>query len=340
MTRRTRIGSAVAVAAAAGFAIDRYVANRMHRAIASVPYGQLPCDRSYRVDASDGTTLYVEEVGRPDAPLTVIFAHGFMLELATWHFQRLALTSDDARLVFYDARCHGRSSSCGADELSVSQLGRDLVAVLENSAPIGPVVLVGHSMGGIAVQALVEDRPDLLRDRVAGVALISTSAGELDAVTFGLPRSLVRPLRRVLPPLAASVPDVVEAARRTGAGVRYVLTDLYSFGSRADPALVSFMDRMLSGVPMSVVTAFWPIFFEHAKADALPRLVGIPTLVLVGDADRIIPPEHSATIARLVPDAEYVVLPDAGHMAILERPDAVVDHLRLLIERASRRTTA
>jgi len=299
------------------------VLRRVPRRAAEEPYGDLPADRSYRVRATDGVELWVEEVGPADAPLTVVLVHGFMLELASWHFQRLALAGPDVRLVLYDQRCHGASQSSPADGLSVSQLGRDLVSVLEKAAPTGPVVLVGHSMGGIAVQSLVEDFPELLTDRIVGVALINSSAGQLEKVTFGLPRPLLHPLRVALPPLAQQVPAVLELARRTGGGARVVLTQLYSFGSRVDPALVAFMDEMLSRVRIDVVTAFWPMFLGHSKADALPRLAGIPTVVVVGEADRIIPPEHSEVIGSLVPGSTLTVVPEAGHMVILERPDAV-----------------
>ncbi len=327
MSLRDRHRGLLSVAAlgvvGAGLLADRYVLRRVRRRAAEEPYGQLPADRTYHVRATDGIELYVEEVGPLDAPLTVVLVHGFMLELASWHFQRLALAAADVRLVLYDQRCHGASASSPADALSVSQLGRDLVSVLEEAAPTGQVVLMGHSMGGIAVQALLEDSPDLLRERIVGVALISSSAGQLEEVTFGLPRPVIRPLRMAIQPLAQQVPVVLELARRAGGGARVVLTQLYSFGSRVDPALVAFMDEMLSRVRIDVVTGFWPMFLSHSKADALPRLAGIPTVVVVGDADRIIPPGHSEVIGSLVPGSTLTVVPGAGHMVILERPEAV-----------------
>jgi pimeloyl-ACP methyl ester carboxylesterase len=299
--RRGWLSAAAVGVVGAGLLADRYVLRRVRRRAASEPFGALPADRAYRVRATDGIELYVEEVGSRDAALTVVLVHGFMLELASWHFQRLALAGDDVRLVFYDQRCHGASDTSPPGALSVSQLGRDLVSVLESAAPSGPVVLVGHSMGGIAVQALVEDCPGLLGERIVAVALISSSAG---------------------------------------GGARVVLTQLYSFGSRVDPALVAFMDEMLSRVRIDVVTAFWPVFLSHHKADSLPRLAGIPTEVLVGDTDRIIPPHHSETIASLVPGSHLTVVPGAGHMVILEEPDAVNAVLADLLLRARKGTGA
>jgi pimeloyl-ACP methyl ester carboxylesterase len=329
--RRTLWSATALGVVAAGIVADRYLVRRARDRAAEEPFGALPADRTRTVRTTDGIELYAEEVGPLDAPLTVVFVHGFMLDLASWHYQRLALAGDGVRLVFYDQRCHGRSGHGDRAALSASQLGRDLVCVLEKCAPRGPVVLVGHSMGGIAVQALVEDFPDLLRERVVGAALISSSAGELAQVTFGLPRAVVRPLRRALPPLAQSLPAAVELARRAGGGARIVLTQLYSFGSPVDPALVAFMDRMLSGVSIGTATAFWPMFLEHHKADSLPRLATVPTRVIVGSADRIIPPEHSEVISSLVPGSQLTVVEGAGHMVILERPELVNDVLAELL---------
>ncbi|MDQ1680554.1 MAG: hypothetical protein QOI42_1413 [Frankiaceae bacterium] len=329
--RRTLWSAAALGVVGAGVVADRYLVRRVRGHAADEPFGALPADRTRRVRTTDGIELYAEEVGASDARLTVVFVHGFMLELASWHYQRLALAGDGVRLVFYDQRWHGRSDSGERAALSVSQLGRDLVCVLSECAPDGPVVLVGHSMGGIAVQALVEDFPDLLRERIVGVALISSSAGELQEVTFGLPRAVVRPLRRALPPLVQTLPAALELARRAGGGARVVLTQLYSFGSRVDPALVAFMDQMLSGVSIGTATAFWPMFLEHHKADSLPRLANVPTRVIVGTADRIIPPEHSEVIRSLVPGSRLTVVGGAGHMVILERPEAVNDVLSELL---------
>ena len=337
---RSYLSAAALGAVGLGLLADRYVLRRVRRRAVEDPFGELPADRRYRVRTSDGIELCVEEVGRTDAPLTIVFVHGFMLELASWHFQRIALAGGDVRLVFYDQRSHGASDASDPSELSVTQLGRDLVSVLEIAAPSGPVVLVGHSMGGIAVQALVEDYPQLLLDRVVAVALISTSAGELEGVTFGIPRTLIAPLRRALPPVAQQIPALLELARRAGGGARVVLTQLYSFGTRVDPALVAFMDDMLSRVRIDVVTHFWPMFLSHHKADALPRLAAVPTVVVVGEADRIIPPHHSQTIAQLVPGSTLTVVPAAGHMVILECPDVVNEILARLIVTASGAGTA
>ncbi|MGG2005337.1 alpha/beta fold hydrolase [Novosphingobium resinovorum] len=67
-----------------------------------------------------------------------------------------------------------------------------------------------------------------------------------------------------------------------------------------------------------------------ARADPLPGLgaIAVPTLVLVGEDDRTTPPHYSRTIAQAVPGATLVTIPECGHMAPMERPEAVNAALR------------
>ncbi len=112
----------------------------------------LDADRSCVVTTPDGVPLAVREVGPESAPLTVVFAHGFCLRMGSFHFQRARLSEqwgDQVRMVFYDQRGHGQSGEAPPDTYTVEQLGQDLESVLAVMAPRGPVVLVGHSMGGM-----------------------------------------------------------------------------------------------------------------------------------------------------------------------------------------------
>ncbi|MHC3821651.1 alpha/beta hydrolase, partial [Streptomyces sp. DT9] len=93
--------------------------------------------------------------------------------------------------VHWDQRSHGRSERGRAQaqgvHVDIDQLGRDLKAVIDAAAPEGPLVLVGHSMGGMTMMALAAQYPALMRDRVVAGAFVGTSSGKLGAVSFGLP---------------------------------------------------------------------------------------------------------------------------------------------------------
>src|SRR6476646_4849106 len=130
---------------------------------------------AHTVIADDGVPLHVEidEADTPGSPLTVVFVHGYALNLDCWHFQRAAYRGL-VRTVFYDQRSHGRSGRSTEDHANIEQLGHDLLSVLDAAVPEGPIVLVGHSMGGMTVVALAEEYPELFGDRIVGVGLVGT----------------------------------------------------------------------------------------------------------------------------------------------------------------------
>ena len=85
------------------------------------------------VTTPDGVPLAVREVGPVDAPLTMVFAHGFCLRMGAFHFQRTRLAEEwgpQVRMVFYDQRGHGRSGEAEPETYTLTQLGQDLETVL------------------------------------------------------------------------------------------------------------------------------------------------------------------------------------------------------------------
>jgi pimeloyl-ACP methyl ester carboxylesterase len=280
--------------------------------------------------------------GRTPAPVTVVFSHGYCLNQDSWHFQRAALRGL-VRTVHWDQRSHGRSArgaaqrGPGAVPVGIDQLGRDLKAVIDAAAPDGPLVLVGHSMGGMTVMALADQYPELVRERVVGVAFVGTSSGRLGEVNFGLPVAGVNAVRRVLPGVLkalGSQAGLVERGRRATADLFAGLIKRYSFSSAdVDPAVVRFAERLIEGTPIDVVAEFYPAFAEHDKSQALSVFLEVPALVLAGEKDLVTPSAHSEAIGALLPDAELVLVPDAGHLVMLEHPETVTDRLAGLLAR-------
>jgi pimeloyl-ACP methyl ester carboxylesterase len=303
-------------------------------------------DRTALVQTDDGVLLSAEEIGPRDAPLTVVFVHGYTLSMGSWAFQRRALAAElatanghrpDARLVFYDQRGHGSSGRGTPERSTIEQLARDLDAVLVARVPRGPVVLVGHSMGGMTIMGLAALRPELFGSRIAAVALISTSSGQLADLTFGLPELLTRVRAAVLPVAAWTMrhrPSFAERTRRLAADVVSVVTRSLSFASSdVDPALVRYVDSMIAGTPVDVIAEFYPALAGMDHTGSLTPLRTIPTLVLTGDRDKMIPMEHSEHIVERLPDSEFVVVPDAGHLVLLEKPAEVTRALTALVSR-------
>ena len=346
MGRRSRTAAltgavlgSVAAGIAAGAVVERLAVGRQRLRPdpeAREPFGRLP-GRERTVVADDGVRLHVEEVGAGD--VTVIFCHGFALSLASWHYQRRDLV-DVGRLVFYDHRSHGRSQRGGHGTETLDQLGRDLATILDAVAPSGPVVLVGHSMGGMTIMSLAHQRPELFGTRIVGAVLVATEAGNVTQAFLPLPvRASGLLTGRLLPHADRFVrrrATVVERARRVGSDFAFLVTRLGGFGPDASPAQIEFTERMIAATPLEVITAFVPTFVEHDKFEALGVVGRVPTLVIGGERDRITPVHQSRAIAAHAPGAELVLLDGAGHMVMLERAPLVNLHLRAFIRRVSR----
>jgi pimeloyl-ACP methyl ester carboxylesterase len=305
-------------------------------------------DRTALVQASDGVLLSVEEIGPANAPLTVVFVHGYTLSMASWTFQRRTLAAElatanghrpDARLVFYDQRGHGSSARGAAEHSTIEQLARDLAAVIETRVPKGPVVLVGHSMGGMTIMGLASLHPEWFGSKIAAVALISTSSGNLADLTFGMPELLTRVRAAVFPVAAWTMrrrPHLAERTRRLAADLVSSITRSLSFASAdVDPALGRYVDAMIAGTPVDVIAEFYPALAGLDETGSLEPLRRVPVLVMTGEHDRMIPKEHSELIVERLGHAEHVVLPDAGHLVLLEKPDEVSAALTALLRRVA-----
>ncbi len=341
-------GAAIGVlvaGAAAGVLAERKVTQR--RIPTDEPLGSLRA-KPRVVVADDSLELHAEvdelemtaAVATPSArPPTLVFVHGHALNLDCWHFQRAEL-GGKVRMVFYDQRSHGRSGRSRPQQCTIDQLGRDLAAVLDELVPDDPVVLVGHSMGGMTIVALADQRPEWFGSRIVGAAMISTSAGGLKAGALGLPGLPGRFAHKLSPAVVATLaraPRLVETGRRASSDLGVVVTRAFAFGGPVPREYVDFVDEMLAATPFGVIADFYPGFDEYDKYPALAALSKVPTLLLCGANDLVTPLSHSRRIAEQLPTAEFVELAGAGHMVLLERYDEVNAALSRLIERTGPR---
>ncbi|HTZ94500.1 MAG TPA: alpha/beta hydrolase [Streptosporangiaceae bacterium] len=313
---------------------------------ANEPFGQLR-GRPLSVTADDGVRLYAEVCGAEDSPVTIVFCHGYTLSHEVWHYQRQDL-EDDYRLVFWDQRSHGRSGRSDPARISIGQLGRDLAAVLAATVPPGaPVVLVGHSMGGMAIMALADQRPELFGTTVIGVVLISTTA--LVDPTGWMPGPL-RPVGRWAAPAllrgsssGRRATELTERLRGAAGDLAFLSTRFIAFGDPdVSPTVVDFLEQMIRATPIDVVADFYLALTEHDEREALPTIGQVPTLVITGMEDRLVASDQTAEVAAAIPGASLVRIPAAGHMVILERPEVVTEEISDLValaldESASRR---
>lgn len=277
--------------------------------------------RRTTVVADDGVPIAVHEHGPADADVTAVFLHGHCMQSQVWNLIRTALAASwgaRVRMVFYDHRGHGRSGHADASSYTIDQLGHDLGAVIATVAPSGPLVLVGHSMGGMTVLTYMRQQPDSVRSRVAGIALISTAAGGL--ADAGLGRLLRSPAVGAFHAAVRWVPRVTAGSTRVtclvgAAAVRAATTR----GRVVDPRMVALVAAMAGQTSVVTMSSFLKSFVDFDESAAVAALAGIPAVVICGTADVLTPPAHSEALVATLPGAYLVQIPGAGHSVIVER---------------------
>ena len=346
------LGATALAALATGVVVEKKVVRERHRGAAAVDQMGSLHSAPVEITCTDGVVLHgeVDEVApydtgeqHDDSDLTLVFVHGYALNLDCWHFQREAFRGKH-RMAFYDQRSHGRSGRSDKEHATIDQLGDDLAVALRTLAPHGRIVLVGHSMGGMSIMAFAEQHPDVFADRVDGVALVATTAGGLRphrTLSRWIPDGLGQLLAPRLVATLARAPELVDSARRSGSNLGFVVAELFAFGRKDVPAAeVEFLDRMLAGTSYEVIAEFFPNFSTLDKFAQLPAFAEVPTVIVCGTKDRLTSIDHSRRMAELLPSAQLVECKDAGHMVIFEARDEVDAALEELVERAVERGAA
>jgi pimeloyl-ACP methyl ester carboxylesterase len=298
------------------------------------------------VRTADGAQLHAVVDGSDDAPVTLVLAHGWTLAQAAWddvaELLRPRIADDELRLIRYDQRGHGRSTwgryADDVGELTIDQLGADLGEVLDQLVPSGPVVLGGHSMGGMTIMCLAAGRPELFGDRVGGVALVSTSAGDLAPAG----RTLAERLQLKLAP---GMVTVAIGGARAFERMRQLLPPSHPrhqkmvrellYGADATEEMVVAGAEIMHASTVRAFAAFYPALGTHDKREELHALTQVPVEILVGDSDKLTPKRHSRQLAEALPDATLHAVERTGHMLIQERPRLVTDALERLLAAAT-----
>jgi pimeloyl-ACP methyl ester carboxylesterase len=293
-------------------------------------------DRGYVVTTPDGVPLAVREAGPVDAPLTMVFAHGFCLRMGAFHFQRKRLGEQwgpDVRMVFYDQRGHGQSGEADPETYTLTQLGQDLESVLQEVAPRGVIVLVGHSMGGMTVLSHARQFPEQYGRRIVGAALISSAAEGVTRSPLG--EILKNPALEAVRFTARSAPKLMHRGRNVSRSLVGPILRAASFSDlRVSRSLDAFSQRMMNGTPIATMVGFLHALEVHDETGGLWTLLRIPTLIACGDHDLLTPDECSRKMAASLPQSELVIVTGASHLALLDKPDAINDGLIRLVDRA------
>ena len=313
MNRRRAAALATTVAAAAGaYALEQARARRWRVGEGALEAAglTLPADVRHRfVETSDGGRVHVVERG--EGPATVL-VHGVMLGVGVWAPQLHRLPG---RVIAVSLRGHGQSRA-GSEGYGIERLAGDVVEVLA-ALDVSGAALVGHSMGGMAVQlAALAGGAEL--ERVRRIVLVATSAAPaLPAPLVGL--------------ASAGAVRALGSAERMGRGPLPKSTTVWaarlSFGQDPAPAGVELTCAMLDAMSPSALAGLLPGLLAFDARDRIGA-IALPTDVVVGSRDVLTPPRTARAIAARVPGAVLTVLKGCGHMVMLERADELCSILR------------
>jgi pimeloyl-ACP methyl ester carboxylesterase len=249
----------------------------------------------------------------------VILAHGFSLDQSTWS-EVWPVLAERFRVVTFDQRSHGLSAPAEHGDLTLRSIGRDLGAVVEAVAGDRRVVIVGHSMGGIAALALAEQRPELVAERVAGVVFVGAAASDLLRGAMGSVTGALRPRIASLMGAPQRVDRLRKAVLRSPGDLSGIVARLTQFGPDAPPEVVHHIVGLAGRARSEVWTTGLAELMEADFGHAVARIT-MPSLVIVGEHDRVTPPASAVELAGALPEGRLVVLEGVGHVPMLERPE-------------------
>ncbi|MET1000712.1 MAG: alpha/beta fold hydrolase [Acidimicrobiia bacterium] len=299
-------GAAAGIAAAA-WASQRLAARNIRRAPDADASRVLdtPIYVDCHLDTPDRGTIHVVESG--EGP-PIMLSHGVTLSVRTWFHQLELLPKEGYRAIAYDHRGHGESV-LGEAGHSLDNLADDVKTVLLG-LDLRDAILVGHSMGGVAVQSFVIRNPELAAERVRGMVLLSTLA----KTSFG---SRSTQMKSRLERVFKWVPDTGKLWEQPNLGL---LAARVGFGKDAHPSHVELVRRMMLACSAETRRDAPRVLIGLDLTGELPS-VDIPTLVIGGTADVLTPPAYAEQMARLIPGARLELVEGGGHMLMLERTE-------------------
>lgn len=245
--------------------------------------------------------LYYEESGKG---IPVIFIHGFPFDHSIWE-PLIPLLKDHARMILPDLRGFGKSPV--TDEVYSMRLLAEDIAQLMDHLKIEQAVLVGHSMGGYVTLAFAQAYPG----RVSGLGLVATQA-------------------------AADLPERRQTRYKTAEavahkGARVVVSNMVNALTPHQELIAPLSALILQAPPTAIVGALKGMAERHDLTGELSK-VTVPAVVLVGDSDQLLPRDRVETMAQMLPKGWLVEIPHAGHMPMMEDPEAVAEPLRQLFD--------
>jgi pimeloyl-ACP methyl ester carboxylesterase len=274
--------------------------------------------RTQRLRRPDGTELQIEHYGRADGP-ALIFTHGWGTDSTEGYYLKRQL-SDRFHIIVWDLPGVGESTRPDSNDYSLEKFASDLNAVID-LANGQPVILVGHSIGGMTTLTFCRLFPEALGTRVAGLVLVHTTyTNPVRTTTFArLNTALERPVLVPLLHLMIWLSPLVRVMNWLSYlnGSSHLSTKLSGFAGTETWQQVDFASRY--GLYLSPAVLARGMFgMLRYDATATLKTIHVPTLIVVASHDPVCKPEASERISQEVPRAELTPLVPAKHMGFME----------------------
>jgi pimeloyl-ACP methyl ester carboxylesterase len=277
------------------------------------------------VVAPDSSALHVETLGVSDGP-TLILTHGWGLNATAWWYTKHSLAAR-FRLVVWDLPGLGRSKPPKDGKLTIDRFAEALGAVVRSTGS-GPVILVGHSIGGMTTQTVWRACPEDVRQRVAGMVLVDTTHEDPLRTMWlsSLWRALRWPLIEPMMWITILLSPLVWLSSWQGylSGSNQLAMRLTGFGRFATRGQVDFTARLACKGSPGVQAKGNLAMFRWKATEVLPT-ISVPILVLTGSKDIVTLPGASRQIEAAAPNVRLIEIEGGGHMGFMERAAAYND---------------
>ncbi|UIZ91646.1 alpha/beta hydrolase [Corynebacterium sp. CNCTC7651] len=289
----------------------------------------LRADRDGTVD-SCGVSVRWYEVGPedPETP-TVVYVHGFNISAGEFYKQVEGLRPLGVRQVLVDLRGHGQTGKCDPELLTIDAAADDVACALRHRGVRGPVVVVGHSLGGPVSLSLMRRYSEEFN--WAGSVQISSAVEPF--TVQGMPQVLAGPIGRFLEFMVEHWPYFAEGVRRVVTDTLAPILALGFYFRPMDYDVIQFHAAMIQETPLATYAGYFEDLLHHSELSAAGVLADLPGYILVGDKDHVTPVSQSSRLWSIWPRAYMQVLPDSGHMPPLDAPGAVTAAIARVLER-------
>lgn len=291
-----------------------------------------PVPEQHQVTAPDGTMLHVEVYG-PKEGIPLVMTHGWGLNSTAWYYAKKEL-GNRYRLIVWDLPGLGSSSEPSDQKYDLEKLAGYL-ALLLPFADNRPVFLLGHSIGGMITQTFCRLFPNLVQEQVRGLILVHTTYVNAVETTFlkGLLRAIQTPLLTPLMYLTIALSPLLRVANWLSYwNGSLLLTTLFTgFAGTQSREQLDFMAKFIPIASPAVQARGALAIFKFDERATLPTIT-VPTLVIVGDIDRVTIPEAGHTIASTIPTATLLTLIPANHGGFIEQHTRFAEEVSTFIE--------